>query len=544
MFDRTRVNSNHCSIATPLVWMRTSLLVCVLFGLSQRLCADDSSGLKADWHLEVLERFQVKPDAVSVLKFVNSFRADSTTQQRIATLIKQLGHDDFEVRENASRQLMHLSVAAESQLRIASAKHHDLEVAYRARQVLERLEIWKNSDEQNTALLAALVLLKQLKPADATEPVLDLIRYLNDAYVRNSAYEVVWATVDKSDAALFRRHSQLGPPTIQAAAIVGLELAIGGAAVVEVEPFLSHEDSRLRVAAARALINHHPKPAIDTLVRLLTDRDSDVRIQAMTLYLHATGQQLDDDAFPKLALWRQDWMRRRDTFPLQVPLGDERLDATPNRTMFFETFDNEVSGIDDRYGAFQFENTLKEGGASVARNLLRISGRFQVPGADGDQRLFLTAPTVLGRRDFPNEFRIRTRMGGSQGNPGTWHVGVSIGNLRILFHPGLKGGAFRAERIDTRQTLMLNTDLGFTPRTGVTHDVQIKVRAAKGHAVYFTVVVTDGTNPKNRFERTFLASQSAVGRVNRIGLERSGRTGGTAYFGRVMVMFRRADLGN
>lgn len=507
----------------------------------QSLLADETPA--ADWHLDVLQRFQVKPDADSVLKFVNTFRTDSVTQQQVAKLIEQLGHEDFAVRERASKQLMQLNVRAESQLRTAAINSTDLEVAFRARQVLQRLDIWKNTDEQNTVLLAALVLLKRLKPQHATEPVLDLIRYLDDSYVRNSAYEVVWATASKSDAELFRRYSHIGPSTIQAAAIVGLELALEEDAVVEIEPFLSNTNSRLRLAAARALINHRPKLAVDTLARLLDDRDPDVQVHAMTLFGLATGKRFDfDDRFPQFTQWRQEWVSHRHTLPLRVPLGEERLDATPQRTLFFETFDNEVATIGEKYGVFQFENTLKEGGASVARNMLRFSGQFRVPGADGDQRLFLTAPAVLGQREFPKEFRIRTRMGGANGNPGTWHVGVSVGNLRILFHPGLKGGAFRAERIDTRQALMLNTDLGFTPRTGVTHDVQINVRVANGHAVYFTVVVTDGTNPKARFERTFLASKTAVGRINRIGLERSGRTGGTAYFGRLMVTFGRGRI--
>lgn len=492
------------------------------------------------WHYEVLQRYRLEPTPKAILEFIDDLRGGSEIQVRIAKAIDDLGSDEFVTREKASRVLTRLSIAAERQLR-AAAKSPVLEVAYRAKLILNHLDSWRTSDKQNAVLLAGLIVLREKRPKNAVPALLDLIRYLDDEFLRSAAYETIWALVSAEDEEVLRGYAKTGTPTIKAAALVGLEIVIGERAVSVVQPFLTDSVENVRLGAARALLNHRPRECVDVLADLLTARQPHIRSQAAALFQVVTGiEESTANGFPDFKAEQRKWSEVRVTHKLQVPVGEARLDATPFRSIFFESFDREMKQVESRYGLFRFETTLDEGRASVARNLLRFQGAFKTPGADGDQRLVLPATSVIGRRNLPSEFQIRTRLGGEAIGAGAYHVGVSVGNVRILFHPGHRGGGFRAERADNRQFLMQNVDMGFTPRGGVMHDMIINVRESKKHIVYFDVTVIDGTNPKNRFNRKFPISKSAIKEMDQIGLERSGRNGGMGFFGRTLITFQRA----
>ncbi len=65
--------------------------------------------------------------------------AASPTSEQIASWILQLGHDSFQVREQATAKLLQAGEAAEPAL-ITAARSADAEVARRARDLLERIE--------------------------------------------------------------------------------------------------------------------------------------------------------------------------------------------------------------------------------------------------------------------------------------------------------------------------------------------------------------------------------------------------------------------
>ena len=122
-------------------------------------------------------------------------------------------------------------------------------------------------------------------------------------------------------------------------------------------------------------------------------------------------------------------------------------------------------------------------------------------------------------------------MGGESLAPGLWHVGVSVGNLRLLFHPGLEGGQFRVERVDNHTVIVANTPLPFTPAAGVLHEMTIDVAQGDDGSVRFDVVIVDGAKSGRQFRHSVTASAQDVGTPARIGLERSGQAGGAALFG-------------
>jgi hypothetical protein len=148
---------------------------------------------------------------------------------------------------------------------------------------------------------------------------------------------------------------------------------------------------------------------------------------------------------------------------------------------------------------------------------------------EGDQRLFVTAEKLLGQPTFPARFQVKAALGGEAEGAGAWHVGVALGNVRVLFHPGLSGGAFRAERVDNHQSLAGN-NMTFTPAGGVLHEMTIDVEQGK-NTIRLDVVIVDGAKSGQRFTQSLVLQTNATGDLRRIGLERSGRTGGAALFG-------------
>lgn len=207
--------------------------------------------------------------------------------------------------------------------------------------------------------------------------------------------------------------------------------------------------------------------------------------------------------------------------------------ALPERTLFAEFFSKDSPSLEGGYGRFGFEAGDQLTG-SVSDGVLRLRGAAR---RDGDQRLVLTARELTGDKEFPDAFRIEVKIGGEEGGEGTYHVGVSFGNVRALFHPGYKTGGFRFQRVHDRKYITRNTPMGFDPPAGQMLSMSLDVKRLADGAVEFRagIASADGTKV---FENQKVVGATLVGNFGRIGLERSGRVGGDALFDDLVV-----DLG-
>ncbi len=104
-------------------------------------------------------------------------------------------------------------------------------------------------------------------------------------------------------------------------------------------------------------------------------------------------------------------------------------------------------------------------------------------GEGGDQRLVLLAEEWPGRKDFGDSFRISAKTSATPGNPSAWHLGISIGKVRVLYHPGFWGGEFRFEEAGTLPYLIQNEEMGFTPDFDTEQWMSVEVHRFKNGRV-------------------------------------------------------------
>ena len=81
----------------------------------------------------------------------------------------------------------------------------------------------------------------------------------------------------------------------------------------------------------------------------------------------------------------------------------------------------------------------------------------------------------------------------------------------------------------------------FTPASDILHEMMIKVTQGDDGSVRFEVTVVDGAKSGKVYQCNMTIAAKDVGPLERIGLDRSGRTGGAALFGSFSI--QQAGLG-
>jgi hypothetical protein len=123
-----------------------------------------------------LKAAKVGTDGAALLEFLRGQVRGEADLAKVKGLVKQLGDDDFEVREKATAELIRLGAVALPELRKA-AKDADAEVATRATRCLEKIAAVKGPEG---LLSAALRLTALRRPAGAAEVLLALAPSLTD----------------------------------------------------------------------------------------------------------------------------------------------------------------------------------------------------------------------------------------------------------------------------------------------------------------------------------------------------------------------------
>jgi len=483
--------------------------------------------------MPVLNEHGMGTDTADLLKFLRTRIPSEERQRLIRHLIEQLGHDHLIAREDASRQLGDLGAAAREEI-LEAVQSGDAEVSWRARSLLRRIDSQANRLKEET--LAALSTLKLQPSPNAVQTLLDFMNSISDQQLEEAASKALWASVTREHVGELRAAMRHEKEAVRRAGIVGLEAALGKDAVEELMPMLSRGRPAERLAAARALVDHRPAAAVEALVQLLDEEDRNLREQARWLLIAATGRKETTHVEAKAIEQWKEWLASNQDISrsLSVPIGAARWELLRESSGFREDFVRPEESVSTMYGRLSFESTLPGVEAHVADGIFVMGGQHE----ESDQRLVLTATELNDDDELPDRFEFRSQIGGEADGSAGYHVGMTVGNVKMLFHPAYSGGAFRIEQSDDHNYLTQNEDMGFTPVGGKTYDMTVDVQRDTEN-VQYDIAVINVDDPTQRFRKRVVYSVKKVGRWDRVALERSGRRGGAALFESLEVIVKR-----
>ncbi len=346
-------------VAAGLVVMRMRAIV-VLFYLGPSLLAAPPEPAPTRPQRQLSTPGGVAASAEGAVRFLDQLRPTAETKKTVAELIEALGNESFVTRTRATRKLAGIGLVARDQL-VSASEHSDLEVVLLTRQLLNGIEQTKQSGTHNALLSTALEILGREPHRDTAKTILQTIPLLESEHHFDQARVALWFATTRADQDRIRQALGQQDDGIRAAAIPALEVAIGAKAVMELRPYLSDRSDLIRLAAARALIDHLPLECLPVLVDLLDADRVAIRLRAAWLLSQVYDAPTDESKRKRLTdqvkLWKQH-VADADRTVGKVPLGKKRLQLKEYPAIFREDFTRSTVYLIDRYGELRYEKTV------------------------------------------------------------------------------------------------------------------------------------------------------------------------------------------
>jgi F5/8 type C domain/HEAT repeats len=271
----------------------TGLLVLVFLSLLPGAwSAPDKEELAADE--KVLKDAGIAPDEPGLLEFFKKQTGTESQRRLIGELIKQLGDDDFMVREKATRELIGLGPVARTALQQAR-KHEDAEVSARAERCLEALSNGSHSE----LLVSAARVLSTRKSAKAAEVLL--------AFLPTAAASGVEEDIIQAVTVLAVNDGKAHPALVQALTdALPLRRAAAGEALARaglpehseaVRKLLKDAEPAVRLRVSLVLVCSGDRNGVPVLIDLLPHLTRDQAWQAEDIFY-----RLDAAKAPRLPL--------------------------------------------------------------------------------------------------------------------------------------------------------------------------------------------------------------------------------------------------
>ena len=142
--------------------------------------------------------------------------------------------------------------------------------------------------------------------------------------------------------------------------------------------------------------------------------------------------------------------------------------AVPGAELLLETFDTDTPEAVIAYAsphrpAFRAEC---RGAAGTIASLVVRDQQLHLSDVRIAMDMFYTlAPVSI----FTHPFAIEGDVGGAESEAGSYNVGLRVGNLAFIFHPGYSGGAFRIISAADNTTIFNAERASFTPSAKLAH---------------------------------------------------------------------------
>ncbi len=296
----------------------------------------------------LLRGANVPTDAAGLLEFFRKRTADGADKERLKALAEQLGDDVFQVRERASAQLVAAGTRAKQILQDAT-HHEDLEIAYRAKECLRRI------DQGATAAVvsAAARALGRLKPEGATEVLLAYLPAAEDDTVADDVRSCL-ATLavrdgqtDKKIVAALADKQQV----VRSAAAVALCRAGAAEQMPAVRKLLEDPAPAVRLQVGLALAAAKDKEALPVLIDLLAELPPRETNAIEDLLYRVAGDKAptgDGTADPSVRRrYRDSWKKWWENEGAKVDLAKlEEASKTSGYTLVVLLDENKVTELD------------------------------------------------------------------------------------------------------------------------------------------------------------------------------------------------------
>jgi HEAT repeat protein len=211
----------------------------------------------------------IKADGPSLVAFFRERTLSPADRDRLVRLVVELGDDDFDVRQRASRALSAAGITAVPFLRAALRSPPDLEVFHRARACLEVVD----TPSHRLVAAAAARVLAEKRPKEAAAALLAYLPSNSEEEEVGEAVLQALAVLGPGEPATLAALTDSDPARRAAAAFVLGKLAPGRRG--QVRRLLKEPDLRIRFQAARGLMLGGDREAVPALLALTGEKDAE-----------------------------------------------------------------------------------------------------------------------------------------------------------------------------------------------------------------------------------------------------------------------------
>lgn len=306
-----------------------------------------STALAQDAGSAFLDDFGVPSDTASLLGYVQAMGSAQSSQTIASRLLDKLGHEDFAVRERATRQLIALPHVP-ANLLDAAARSSDPEVRLRL-QTIQPMRL--DTALRGTLDVAVLQAISRRHPPSAVALLVDALARADDDYVRYMATAALVACVDRQHMDFLRQHANSKSDAVRAA--VAAALGKTGDAAGDLQRWLCDPSEQVQLAAAQVLAQRTDRACLPVLVRLLESGQWRTRVAAASLLRQLTRQNINYVAYEApqsqaaaIQQWRLWVQHDGQTATLQAP-GNAALPFERGRILVTVFGQGRVTELDD-----------------------------------------------------------------------------------------------------------------------------------------------------------------------------------------------------
>jgi hypothetical protein len=226
------------------------------------------AGEATDADVALLKAHGMATDGPGLVKFFQQRTTTLADEARLKELVRQLGDEQFKVREQASRQLVMFGSRARRYLQVAS-KDPDPEIARRAQDCLERIV----QGARGNTISAAVRVLAHKKSPHAAAVFLNYLPMAEEEGVAETIRRVLPLLAQRDDKPEPALVAALTDKSAVKRAAAAAALARAGSPDVKprIRKLLHDRDPQVRLQVSLALLAARDKEAVDVLIGLLDE---------------------------------------------------------------------------------------------------------------------------------------------------------------------------------------------------------------------------------------------------------------------------------